>query len=465
VATQSLTEIWNGARRRFLVDQLGNGLFPDGCEGCAAEIEIEGRADSYPELFDRRLPLGHPPPDSAAPSALELRPPEWPSWMEFNLSNRCNLQCVQCDGELSSAIRIHRERRAPLMSPYGDRFFEELVPFLPHLREAQFAGGEPFLAEENYRVWDLIAEYAAGVTCVVITNATHLTARVERAMESVRMGFTLSIDGVRADTFGGIRVGADLGVVRRNAQRLIAHSRTHGTPISINHCLMPQNVHEFAELLAWADDLDVDVQVSVVRGPAHCSLARLGPTELNAVVDGLRRQHEEIGRHLGRNRSTWDRELQRISAWANADRRVAEDVWARSRYAAVLGFEGLGSGPSDDVPAQRDLAAWGGEVHSITVLSNDLIHRVSPNLPALLGRTERELVGVHVERTRDLLAAALGPLRSYEVTAESENRRDAAATFERATVRLATVPIRDDRGIASEGRLLFAVRASTDHAR
>jgi hypothetical protein len=228
---------------------------------------------------------------------------------------------------------------------------------------------------------------------------------------------------------------------------------------------MPQNVHEFAELLAWADDLDVDVQVSVVRGPAHCSLARLGPTELNAVVDGLRRQHEEIGRHLGRNRSTWDRELQRISAWANADRRVAEDVWARSRYAAVLGFEGLGSGPSDDVPAQRDLAAWGGEVHSITVLSNDLIHRVSPNLPALLGRTERELVGVHVERTRDLLAAALGPLRSYEVTAESENRRDAAATFERATVRLATVPIRDDRGIASEGRLLFAVRASTDHAR
>ena len=55
----------------------------------------------------------------------------WPKHIEFALSNTCNLQCVQCSGELSSAIRAQREHRPPLRSPYGDAFFDEIQEFLP----------------------------------------------------------------------------------------------------------------------------------------------------------------------------------------------------------------------------------------------------------------------------------------------------------------------------------------------
>lgn len=455
VGTDRLAEIWNGARRRSLIDQLTAGSFPAGCEGCAAEVAIEGRIGSYPELFDQRVRIAAPTSGDAAGTATV---PDWPTWIEFNLSNRCNLQCVQCDGELSSAIRAHRERRAPLVSPYDDRFFQDLVPFLPHLVTAQFAGGEPFLAEHNYRVWGLIAEHAPHVTCVVITNATQFTPRVERAMRSVRMGFTLSIDGISRATFEAIRVGAEFDAVMANCDRFIAHSKAEGTPISVNHCLMPQNVSEFSALVAWADSKEVDLQVSVVRGPAHCSLARLPRAELAAVIEDLERQHEATGRHLGRNRGVWDREIARIRAWFETEPEAADARWASSRYAAVLGFDGQGSGATDDREARDELGRWGGEVFALTVRSDDRIHGVSAAVPRLLGRPESDLLGSHIESASELLAAVLGPMQRYEVTGERADRRDASATFERGKVRLTMLPIRDGRGMASEGRLLFAVR-------
>ena len=44
---------------------------------------------------------------------------------------------------------------------YGDEFFDELPEFLPHVEVAVFIGGEPFLARECRRVWDLLIEMDA----------------------------------------------------------------------------------------------------------------------------------------------------------------------------------------------------------------------------------------------------------------------------------------------------------------
>ena len=110
VGTDRLAEIWNGARRRSLIDQLTAGSFPAGFEGCAAGVSIEGRIGSYPELFDRRVRIAAPT-SCDAPATAPV--PDWPTWIEFNLSNRCNLPLVACAGHLSSAIRPPRERRVP----------------------------------------------------------------------------------------------------------------------------------------------------------------------------------------------------------------------------------------------------------------------------------------------------------------------------------------------------------------
>ena len=61
--------------------------FSHGCEGCRWEVETEGRDGSYPQTFEARALHLTADPASAA----------WPRSMELNLSNSCNLQCIQCN--------------------------------------------------------------------------------------------------------------------------------------------------------------------------------------------------------------------------------------------------------------------------------------------------------------------------------------------------------------------------------
>ncbi|MFN8050719.1 MAG: SPASM domain-containing protein [Acidimicrobiales bacterium] len=306
IAEQRLPDIWAGAVRQGMIRSLEAGEFDGGCRACGDEIAIEGRRGSYPEEFDQwGLRLGGIP-----------GPADLPNRIEFNLSSICNLQCVQCNGDLSSSIRLHREKRAPLGEVYGDAFFDDLAPFLPNLGQAHFAGGEPFLGRENFRVWDMIAATAPDLPCTVCTNATQWNDRVERALDDLRFDVILSLDGISKETFESIRVGADFDTVMANVERFLAYTRARGTRISINHCLMPQNYAEFGDLLLFADERDIDVDVSVVRGLAESSLHLKAPDALRHVVDVMNAQEAHLLPRLTRNRATWIRETNRLRIWA-----------------------------------------------------------------------------------------------------------------------------------------------------
>src|SRR5690606_1013499 len=118
---------------------------------------------------------------------------------------------------------------------------------------------------ENFRVWDMIAETAAPVDCVVVTNATQWTPRIEALLERIPFSFIFSIDGITKSTYESIRVGADFDRVMANVERFCRYVVDRGTVASVNHCLMPSNVHEFGGLLMWAEERGLFVNVSVVR--------------------------------------------------------------------------------------------------------------------------------------------------------------------------------------------------------
>lgn len=306
IAEQRLPEIWWGERRAGMQLQLAAKEIPTGCENCAAEIATEGRRGSYPEVFDfwtnrlGRDRTGRP----------------WPIRMEFNLSNRCNLQCIQCSGDLSSSIRIHREGRQALGTVYDDTFFEDLRPFLPHLRHANFAGGEPFLGPENFRVWEMIAEVAPKLECTINTNATQWNRRVEEVLDRGRFSFIFSLDGITKETYESIRIDGDLDEVLANIERFRDHAQRHNTDVNINHCLMPQNHHEFADLLLYAEQRGIKVNVSVVRAPRHCSIAYLPRDDIRSIHRTLTEREHDLLPRLHLNASTWIAEVRRIGTWA-----------------------------------------------------------------------------------------------------------------------------------------------------
>ncbi len=451
VATQRLTDIWDGPRRHELVARLAADDFSHGCEGCKWELETEGREGSYPQSFEARASHLTDDPATAA----------WPRAMEFNLSNSCNLQCIQCNGDLSSSIRIHREARPPLPKAYGDEFFDDLRLFLPHLQTVQFAGGEPFLGAENYRAWDLIAEVAPDLVVQVVTNATQWNKRVERVLERVRVAPCFSIDGLTRETYESIRIDADHAAVMDNIERFCAYAARVGTGVQINFCLMAQNHHEFGAMLRFAEERDIKVNVSVVHYPEHCSIARLDPAEIAAIHRSLLDQSDEVLAALDLNAGVWRTEVARIGSWLEGhDPGTDHDSLWGVTDAGPFAFPKWADRHHDDTAARAVLAefAGDGQVHVIRIGVGETIVECSPSAGAALGVEPAELVGRPVSAVQDLVEAAHGPLSDQRLLADAQDQIDVVSTFGDLEFRTTIVAMRDDTGFADHARLLFASR-------
>jgi radical SAM protein with 4Fe4S-binding SPASM domain len=287
VTSQSLREIWESSAAESMRSALERDDYSAGCDFCEWQTR-EGNTDI---VFARNF-------DDLRPAA---RRPDFPRQMEFALTNTCNLQCAMCNGNWSSAIRSRREGRPPLESVYGESFFAELAEFLPHLDEARFLGGEPFLGAEPLRVLEMLAELPRRPRVTITTNGTIFTPRVERLLERLRPEVVVSIDGASSATFDRIRVGARFDEVLENLDRFRSVLGSH--KVSIAHCLMPDNWHEFADLLLLAEQRDLVVGVNVVRFPPEHSLYHLPADQLARVLDQLRSADPALA---GPRRAAWD---------------------------------------------------------------------------------------------------------------------------------------------------------------
>lgn len=447
IADRPLTEIWSGIERSTLVTRLGDDDWSGGCENCGQEVQIEGREGSYPVFFDVRARHLTADPESG----------RWPRWIDFNLSNACNLQCIQCSGDLSSAIRIHRERRPPLVSPYDDAFFEDLRSFIPHLDGALFAGGEPFLAPENFRIWDMIAELQPSLMCTVTTNGTQWNERVEAVLDQLRFNIVISFDGVDAQTFESIRVGGVHAEVLENIRRFQAYAERVGTRVSLNHCLMPQNADGFADLLIWAESEGLGVDVSVVRAPPECSISHLPPEDLMAVHAGLLERDADVRRRAPGNAAVWDHEVNRIGAWA---RQSASPEGIGELDRTVLFFRVAGDGPVRGASVADELrrsAAPSAVLCVIDVDTDDVIVGVSDSAGDLLGPAASSMIGRHFSAVEDVTVERFGDRRRYEVLDRTADRLDAAATYGTTRFTMSFVAERGPDGIARGGTILTLV--------
>jgi len=442
IATSRLADIWAGARRRDLGDRLARDDYSMGCDLCAVEHRIEGRAASFTAQFDHWADVFAVPDD-----------PPWPVRMEFELANTCNLQCVQCSGDLSSTIRSRREHREPMPHRYGDEFVDDLRPFLPHLELASFVGGEPFLIPEYYRIWDLIAEVAPDLPCVVVTNGTQWNDRVEQVLERVNVQPYVSIDGATAPTYESIRVGADFDVVMQHLDRFHAHARRRGHRASIVFCVMPSNVGELPDLLLYAEERGILLTTSIVREPAEHSLAHLDATALADACRRLERRDAEMTLRLELNAAVWRTELERVRALAAAAETPVRGSWM-AESPRIMMFLRQGDGPTDE-SRELDLLATGGassDIHRFRVGADDLASGVTPELAALLGLDVDELDGRPI-------AAIQKAFRRRAVVEQSPDRYELAVQLDAGPARLVMVPRRDDRGWADDVAVFVALAA------
>jgi MoaA/NifB/PqqE/SkfB family radical SAM enzyme len=303
VGTDTLAEIWGSARLAAQRGALRAGDLSYGCTVCRWYLDND---------------RPNPPAMMYEPFAVAPGEPAWPASMAFSFSNQCNLQCVQCSGEYSSSIRIHREGRAPLPHAYGPPFFEQLAEFLPHVEQIRLLGGEPFLVSETHQLFDLLGELELRPRVHVTTNGTRLDQRVEAAFARVPLSISLSLDAAAPEALEAIRVGADGAQVLSNARRLGQLATSSGGSVGINFCLMRHNWQELGDVLRLGDELGAWVSVIPVYDDAH-SIYKLERSDLARVVAALEARDGELAGALGRNLPVWEAELAQLRAAAAAE--------------------------------------------------------------------------------------------------------------------------------------------------
>jgi MoaA/NifB/PqqE/SkfB family radical SAM enzyme len=427
VGRQTIREIWESANAEILRNALENNDYAYGCSFCEWQLRD---GNSHEDGFARQF-------DDLEPANRRSR---WPRQMEFSLTNTCNLQCVMCNGDWSSSIRRNREHREPLPAAYQDEFFEELTEFLPHLDDVKFLGGEPFLGNEPLRVLDLIAELSGPPRIAITTNATIWTPRVARIIESLDPNIQVSLDGASAGTYNAIRIGADFDAVLANIDRYV--NRLGTDKVSLTHCLMIDNVHEFPAFLRLAEDRNLNVGINVVRFPERRSLYHLPADEFDAILGSLDAASAALEPSLtGNRRDAWLSQLAALRSHRSAE--------GSPQALRAMPFALQRNG---DAPAKHPAEPWSFEV---TTGVDEVVIGVrdgpSPPHPPdwLVGHTILEMRSYLKEQFGGSPVAASQP---HEDELIAEFRDDAGTVCFSANVR--ALRARDGRLVGGQWRLL-----------
>lgn len=277
---QTIEDIWFGQPRRVLDEQMLSEALPHGCELCVSPLAADNFSNVNAVQFDR---LDDPRVVPAA--ATRADGAAYPLQMEFELSNNCNLECVMCSGMFSSSIRKNREGLPPFPMCYDSEFVRQLRPFIPHLHSAKFYGGEPFMVQPYYEIWELMAELNPGIRLVVTTNATILNDRVKRLLEAMDFDLVLSIDSIVKETYEAIRINADYDSVMGHIDYFADYAKRRGRTLTFAVCPMTLNALEMPALVEFCNERGIMIGFNTVEFPHELSMRNLPAESLAEIID------------------------------------------------------------------------------------------------------------------------------------------------------------------------------------
>lgn len=197
----------------------------------------------------------------------------YPKIMEFELSNKCNLECIMCDSNLSSAINKRENHSSIITENYGSAFIEELKEFIPHLQTAEFTGGDPFLIEIYYQIWDMIIEMNPKCCILITTNANCMNERIKRLLDkSTNISFNISFDSVSKNIYESIRINGNYDKAIENINFFNAYCKKNKTSLNLMVCPMTINRFDLPKIVEYANKIKVGIYFHTVVKPKNVSL-------------------------------------------------------------------------------------------------------------------------------------------------------------------------------------------------
>lgn len=299
------SEVMQGIRRQVLRSER-----PAECEPCfnledqgVESLRMRHIAGKIPEA---RINLY---PDALSKMAHDFTMPFEIPTMELKLNNLCNLACRMChpmdstswtdwsevkdfykkEGNIMYAIvEKHGLEKKPHLDKFQDspEWWASLEKLLPYFRRVEFAGGEPLMDPQHYRILDMLKPYGNQIEIKYATNGTTLGIKGGRTVHEYWPHFrsvavNVSLDGI-GDVYNYIRGNSDWEEVIRNIkeiQTIPNISRIVGAcTVQISNILVLDKVIEY-----FLNDLGIVFHTHRVEYPKLLS-AQVLPDELKDLA-------------------------------------------------------------------------------------------------------------------------------------------------------------------------------------
>jgi len=294
----SIRDAWNGAKAYDLRSYITDKNLSLGCHSCYTKLLNKNFYSVGARIYD----------------GYKARK-QGPSLMEFEISNICNLECIMCNGENSSLIRKNREKGEPYPIVYDEAFVEQLKEFIPYLDEARFVGGEPFLSELYFKIWNEIIHINPKTKINVLTNGTILNDRILDLYKKHNFHISFSIDSVIKETYESIRVNANYDKVMHNFQIIYELSRKLNKELSVNICPIQINMWEIPDIIEYYSKLNVPIILHTVVYPVYLSISNLTKVQLKEYLEFLNNRLKNSKQISKNNYLAWSSYMDQVNTY------------------------------------------------------------------------------------------------------------------------------------------------------
>lgn len=307
---ETLEQAWNNENMQRIRRSVLIGERPPECEPCF------GLEDQGVESLRQRHIKGVIPearinlyPDALSKMQHDYTMPFEIPTMELKLNNLCNLKCRMCHpGDSTSwndwkeikefyqdsgkmiyqIVENNKLEDKPLLDKFENNpnWWSSLEKNLPNFRRVEFAGGEPLMDPQHYRILDMLAPYGQNIEIKYATNGTTLGIKGGRNIHDYWPKFksvavNVSIDGY-GPSYEYIRGNAEWNEVISNIkeiQKLPNVSRIVGAvAVQVGNVLILDKMIEY-----FLDDLGIVFYTNMVKYPDVLSIQVL-PDELKCLA-------------------------------------------------------------------------------------------------------------------------------------------------------------------------------------
>ena len=221
---------------------------------------------------------------------------EYPTLMELELSNQCNLECVMCSGLLSSGIRKNRDKLPPLPQIYNDSFVEQMKEFIPHLEELRFNGGEPFAQNIVLDICNVVADINPGLKINIATNGLVYNKRVQHILDNNNIHLNISVDSLQKQRYKEIRINGNLDKLLINTKLFSNYCAANNRNLSIMVNPMRNNWDEMISFVEFAETMGASLWYNTILYPEDLALWNLESDKLKQIYDVLSNELSDISK-------------------------------------------------------------------------------------------------------------------------------------------------------------------------